>query len=235
MLGQDGPSELTLTGGTHVSTSPCFHFLDATWRGYLAALGLHLRLEMDRPGFYPRGGGSIRAFLQPGARVAPLRLTQRGKVRMTGFSAVAGLPPGIARRQARRLTFRLKQLGHDADVSEETWEGGPGTVVALTLDTTPAPTLFFALGERGKPAERVADDVYDQVRAYLEAGEDHAVDPHSADQLILPLALAGGPSEFTVSEVTRHLTTNVAVVRHFVEREIICEGEEGQPGRVRVV
>src|SRR5439155_4429833 len=29
------PSELTLTGGTHVSTSPCYHFLDSTWRAYL--------------------------------------------------------------------------------------------------------------------------------------------------------------------------------------------------------
>jgi len=50
-----------------------------------------------------------------------------------------------------------------------TWEGGPGSVVAVELDTTPAPTLFFALGERGKPAERVADEACDAVIAYLDA------------------------------------------------------------------
>ena len=234
MLGTDSPSELILTGGTHVSTSPCFHFLDVTWRGYLAALGLRLRLEMKRPGFYPRGGGEVHVFLQPTAEIQPLRLLERGSVRVTGFSAVAGLPDQIARRQARRLKYRLEQNKLHAAIEEQTWEGGPGTVLAAVLDTKPVPTLFFALGERGKPAERVADDVVDEVLAYISAGEAHAVDPHSADQLPLPLVLAKGTSEYTVSEVTRHLTTNVAVIRRFLERDIVCEGEEGHPGRVRI-
>ena len=43
-------------------------------RAYLEAVGLRLRLEMVRPGFYPRGGGEVRAVLQPSAEVAPLRL-----------------------------------------------------------------------------------------------------------------------------------------------------------------
>jgi RNA 3'-terminal phosphate cyclase (ATP) len=61
------------------------------------------------------------------------------------------------------------------------------------------------------------------------------VDPHSADQLVLPLALAEGRSSYPVAEVTRHLTTNVAVIRRFLDREIVCEGEEGTPGLVRIV
>jgi RNA 3'-terminal phosphate cyclase (ATP) len=60
------------------------------------------------------------------------------------------------------------------------------------------------------------------------------VDSHSADQLVLPLALADGPSEYTVAEVTPHLTTNIAVIRQFLDREIVCEGEEGGPGIVRI-
>jgi RNA 3'-terminal phosphate cyclase (ATP) len=233
MFGTTAPSELILTGGTHVSTSPCFHFLDVTWRAYLQKLGLHLRLEMKRPGFYPRGGGEVHVFLQPTAEIKPLHLVERGPVKVTGFSAVAGLPDQIARRQARRLTYRLGQNDLRVSIEEETWEGGPGTVLAAILDTTP-PTLIFALGERGKPAERVADDVVDEVLEYVAAGEQHAVDPHSADQIVLPLALANGSSEFTVSKVTLHLHTNIAVIRQFLEREIVCEGEEGHPGRVRI-
>ena len=234
MLGKDGPSELTLTGGTHVSTSPCFHFLDVTWRAYLALMGLRIRLRMDRPGFYPRGGGVVQAFLQPCAEIQPFRLLERGPVRVSGFSAVAGLPDQIARRQARRATVRLRQHDLEADLQEQTWEGGPGTVLALVLDTRPAPTLFFGLGERSKPAERVADDAVDQVFAYLGAGNDAAVDVHSADQIVLPLALAKGPSEYTVAEVTLHLLTNVAVIRRVLDRDILCEGEQGKPGRVRI-
>src|SRR5206468_11887413 len=83
MLGAEFPSELILTGGTHVSTSPCFHFLDVTWRAYLQALGLRLRMEMKRPGFYPRGGGEVHVFLQPCSEVSPLRLLERGPVKVT--------------------------------------------------------------------------------------------------------------------------------------------------------
>jgi RNA 3'-terminal phosphate cyclase (ATP) len=95
------------------------------------------------------------------------------------------------------------------------------------------PTLFFGLGARGKPAERVADEAVDQALAYLDSGPGR-VDLHSADQLVLPLALAEGPSEYGVSEVTLHLTTNVAVIGRFIDREVVCEGELGGPGRVRI-
>src|SRR5205814_6044836 len=120
-----------------------------------------------------------------------------------------------------------------ADIQEETWPGGPGTVLALTVATTPAPALFFGLGERGKRAERVADEAVEQVLAYLDAAPA-AVDVHSADQLVLPLALAEGPSTFSTTAVTQHLLTNIEVIRHFVDRTITCEGEEGQPGIIHI-
>lgn len=227
------PSQLTLIGGTHVSTSPCYHFLETTWRRYLELLGLRVSLRMVRPGFYPRGGGQVEAHIQPAARLTGLRLRERGPIRLTGFSAVAGLPEDIARRQARRTRFRLEQHGLKADIRAETWDGGPGTVLAVIVHTTPVPILFVGLGARGKPAERVADEAVDQVLAYVQAAPA-AVDFHSADQLVLPLALADGPSEYTVAEVTRHLTTNIDIIRRFIERAIDCEGEEGQPGVVRI-
>src|SRR3954452_13638053 len=59
------PSEVTLVGGTHVRTSPGFHFLDTTWRRYLAQCGLKVSLTLLRPGFYPRGGGMVLASIQP--------------------------------------------------------------------------------------------------------------------------------------------------------------------------
>src|SRR5437763_9801015 len=73
-----GPSELTLTGGTHVRTSPCFHFLEATWRRYLEQLGLRIRLRLVRPGFYPRGGGRVEAAIQPCPRLHGASLPERG-------------------------------------------------------------------------------------------------------------------------------------------------------------
>ena len=91
----------------------------------------------------------------------------------------------------------------------------------------------MGLGERGKPSEAVADEAVDQLLAF-EAVADAAVDLHSADQILLPLAFAAGRSEFSVSEVTDHLRTNVATIGAFLERKITVEEpeDEGQPARV---
>ncbi len=233
-LAADRPSDLTLVGGTHVRTSPSFHFLQLTWRRYLERMGLHVTLNLARPGFYPRGGGVVETHVEPCRRLNGLTLRQRGPVEVRGFSAVAGLPEHIAARQARRAVNGLRQrCGVDADIRQETWPGGPGSVIAIVVDTEPAPALFVAVGERGKPAERVADEAVEQTAAYLAAAPA-AVDCHSGDQIVLPLALAEGTSEYTVTEVTRHLRTNVTVIRRFIERDVVIEGEEGGPGRVTI-
>ena len=229
-----GPSDVILTGGTHVMTSPCFHFLDVTWRAYVELLGVRIRLRLRRSGFYPRGGGVVEAHIQPCPKLRGLELEDCGAVsRARVMSAVAGLPETIAQRQARRAEVRLQAYRLHVEHQLETWAGGPGTVLAVELDTQPAPTLFFSLGARGKPAERVADEAVDQVIAYLGEGPT-AVDRHSADQLILPLTLAEGTSHFAVAEITQHLLTNVAVIRQFVERDITCQGNQGETGVVRV-
>jgi RNA 3'-terminal phosphate cyclase (ATP) len=233
-LAGGGPSRLTFVGGTHVPHSPCFHFLDMTWRRYLEIMGLNVTLDMRRPGFYPRGGGIVDALIEPVQGLRGLRLTERGPLkRATGFSAVAGLPESIAQRQADQAMSRLAPTKLRTFIPIQHWDDGPGTVLAIILETTPVPTFFFGLGGRGKRAERVADEAADQALAYLDAGRG-VVDPHSADQIALPLALTEGASEYSVSAVTEHLLTNVAVIKRFIDRPIDCEGALGEPGLVRV-
>ena len=85
-------------------------------------------------------------------------------------------------------------------------------------------STFVALGRPGLPAEAVADQAADELLDYLN--QPGAVDAHSADQLLLPLALAEGESAFTVAEVTEHLRTNVRTIRAFLDRQIVV-GETG--------
>jgi RNA 3'-terminal phosphate cyclase (ATP) len=226
----NGPSHLTLEGGTHVTHAPTFQFLDGTWAAYMTRLGLQISLKLIRPGFYPRGGGIIEVAIQPCSQLTGITLTQRDSIeQVTGFSAVAGLPESIAKRQARRAMFRLAQAKLVARIDHESWPDGPGTVLGIRVDS-PMPTWFTALGERGKPADKVADDAVDQVIAHVASNAP--VDRFSADQMLLPLAFAGGPSEFHVAEITQHLLTNIATIKHFLERDFIVTGEVGSPGHV---
>jgi len=79
----------------------------------------------------------------------------------------------------------------------------------------------------------VADEACDELEEHLASGM--AIDMHLADQLIIPMALAKGNSEFTTSRITRHLLTNTAVVERFLPVRFRISGEEGQPGLVQRV
>ena len=104
-------STVIITGGTHVSWSPCFHYLAMHWMPYLRQMGFEFQLTLDQPGFYPRGGGRITANIRPSRKILPIHLTQRGKLlQITGISAVASLKRSIAERQKRQALLRLQAL-----------------------------------------------------------------------------------------------------------------------------
>lgn len=229
-----GACTVEVTGGTHVKQSPSVSFLGLTWRGWMQRLGLELELEVQRTGFYPRGGGHVTMTVQPATAPRALELAHPappGKV-VSGFAAVAGLPETIALRMARRAEEGLARERIRASLNIETWPGGPGAVIGLADGSELVPALFVALGERGKTAERVAEEAVRDLVAHRAGGG--GVDEHSADQLVLPLAFARSPSTYAVARVTQHLLTNVGTLNAFLDREVSVEGEEGQPGRVRI-
>ncbi len=230
----DKPSEITITGGTHNAHAPCYHFLETTWTAYMARIGIQVEVKMPRPGFYPRGGGEIRAVVHPCSRVNGLSLLACPELTTAGgFSAFAGLPESVGKRQARRLSVRMKSEGVESHIPVEEWQAAnPGSVAAVIFRQAPVPPLFFGLGERGKPAESVADDAADEAIAFRDA--KCPVDPHSADQLLLPLAFSDDASEYRTSEITRHTTTNMETVRRFTDRSIQVEYGAGKSGVVRV-
>lgn len=230
---------VVLTGGTFNPKAPAYPFLEHTWRAYLAALGLPIALAMPAAGFYPRGGGRLEAWIEPAMPKAWVR-TGRGSLRrILGIAGVANLSDNIAGRLRDRAVQRLRAQGLTADVEIEAvrWPSpGQGAALSLIAEHEGAiPATFVGLGQRGKSSEDVADEAVDQLLAF-EAVDQGAVDPHSADQILLPLALAEGRSIYTVSQTTDHLRTNAATIGAFLDRPITIEepSTEGQHGRVVV-
>ena len=65
-------------------------------------------LELKRFGFYPAGGGSCTARIEPVAKLMPLVLEQRGaRLRAYAESFIAALPVHIARRELDVIRRRL--------------------------------------------------------------------------------------------------------------------------------
>ena len=234
-LRAEQPIRLTLMGGTFNMAAPSFPFLETTWRAHLASLGSTMALAMPSAGFYPRGGGQLDAWIEP-ANLKSLTLTDRSPLtRIDGIAGVSNLRPEIARRMRDQAEARLAERGLSAEIELVDWPSlGQGAAISLsaTYGQGGIPATFVGLGERGKPAEVVADEAVAELLAFHDAGGG-AVDPHSADQILVPLALAPGRSEYTVSAVTEHLLTNVMTIRAFLDRAIEVEESEGDgPGRV---
>ncbi|WP_068409379.1 RNA 3'-terminal phosphate cyclase [Planctomyces sp. SH-PL62] len=232
-------ARVVLTGGTFNPKAPAFPFLDQTWREHLANLGTPIALAMPSAGFYPRGGGRLEAWIEP-AKPSPWVRTTRGDLlRIRGVAGAANLREDVVRRLRDRALSRIADEGWNVDVEIEaaSWPSpGQGAAISLTaVHAGSAPATFVGLGERGKPAELVADEAVDELLDFLGV-PDGAVDPHSADQILLPLALAEGRSVYTVSRVTEHLRTNADTIRAFLPREIEIEEavSPDQPGRVIV-
>lgn len=228
------PSRVEVTGGTHVPMSPSFHYLARHWAAVVDRIGLGVRLDLVRAGFYPRGGGEARAEVQPWKRPATLNLETRGNlVALRGIAGAARLP-GVAERMreaARERLWESRRL-------ESAWEVVPvpapakGCFVLLEAIFEHGRAAIGLLGERRVPAEVLGDRAARRLLRFLEADEG-AVDPYLADQLVLPLALAGGGGRITTPEVTGHLQTVADVVSRF-GFPARTWGRRGGPGGVEI-
>jgi RNA 3'-terminal phosphate cyclase (ATP) len=229
-------TKIVITGGTHVPFAPCADYLDLVWRLAVSRLGFDIERFAIRHGFYPRGGGELAATILPSRPAATFDWLSRGSlIAITPISLVVGLPASIAARQGQQAERRLRQAGLegllDRPIIQTRQAGAPGTMLFLYLRFETGSAAFFALGERGKPAETVADQAVDECLGYLSSG-DYPVDPYLADQLLVPIAAAGVAAQFSTSRVTEHLLTNAAVVSRFCERKIEIVGRVGQPAAV---
>jgi RNA 3'-terminal phosphate cyclase (ATP) len=226
----EGPSYLTLRGGTHVSWSPPYHYLAHVYLPALARLGVDAEVHIERWGWYPRGDGEMTATIAGNAHLRPHDFTARGeRRRVWGISASSNLPPHVRQRQMKQALARLGDQGIaiECDLFDAP-STGPGASLFICPVYTQGAAGFTGYGRLGFPAEKVADVAVDRFLAYERA--QGAVDPHLADQLVLPLALAGGA--LTTVEVTQHQITNIWVVEQFLGPRCRLEGEEGEEGRM---
>lgn len=230
----DQASLVTVKGGTHVPWSPSFHYLQSIVAPLLSRLGVHAGFSIQSWGWYPIGGGQVSARIAPSRALRPLIAVDRGRLlRVTGISAISNLPHHIASRQRDRARAVLNSQGIDASIEVlSAPSAGKGSFLFLAAEFERLTAGFGGLGAIGKRAEEVADEACDEFLSHLRA--QGALDPHLADQVVPWLAFCEGPSEFTTSRVTRHLLTNLWVVRQFMEIEVRVEGSEGGEGRILI-
>lgn len=231
LLVGDEPSILNLEGGTHNPLAPPFDFLEKTFLPVLRRMGVGIEATLLRPGFFPAGGGRMQVRITPCAKLAPAELLERGDI--SGRAAkviIAGLPANIADRQIEGLKRSLGWPDEAFSVDRQSDGFGPGNVVLAEITCGEHTEVFSAFGERGVRSEQVVDRVVKQVREYLVHGAP--VGEFLADQVLIPLALAGGGT-FRAGHLSRHSLTNMEVIRMFLGTNF--EVADDSPDTKRVI
>lgn len=229
LLAADRPATIEIEGGTHNRSAPPYEFLAGAFLPLLRRMGAAVELELVRPGFEPAGGGLLIARTQP-SRLRPLALLERGAlVRKTATAFVSALPGEIAERELAVLAGRPDLSDAERRIRTIPTPRGPGNLVAIEVEHEQVTEIFTALGARGLPGEEVATRAADEAARYLAT--DVPVGLYLADQLLLPLALAGGGTYRTLAPST-HTTTQAAVITDWLGTSIRWEIEPGGAARV---
>ncbi|HKZ50111.1 MAG TPA: RNA 3'-terminal phosphate cyclase [Candidatus Nanoarchaeia archaeon] len=217
-----GKVKLEIKGGTTVSWSPPIEYFQNVYCDYLEKMGILVNSEVVRYGFYPKGGGIVKAEVTPVKQPMPLDLTQRGKLLNIKAWAIATKDlekAGVAERMLAEFEKSLKDY-KIVSSAEYVSAANPFAYIYGHALFENCKLSASALGERGKSSEAVGSEA--ALELAKEISSDATVDKHLADQLIPFLGLFGG--EFITSEITEHTKTNIWVTEKFVDKKFKIEG-----------
>ncbi|UKL13237.1 RNA 3'-terminal phosphate cyclase [Dissulfurimicrobium hydrothermale] len=232
VLHTDAISTVTIAGGTHVPSSPCFHYLAMVFAPLLKTMGAAIESDIEAYGFYPRGCGKITCRIHGTEDIRPLDLmTSSGLEAVSILSGVCNLPVSIAQRQARAAEREIEALVDEIGIVPieliDARRHGPGKGTFLFLNSRRGGVAagFTAFGAPGKKAEDVGREA---ARAFLKYfAANAALDPYITDQIVLYAAICKKRSVFTTSEITSHMLTNLWVIEQFIPIRYQVDGDIG--------
>lgn len=221
LLMAEEASTLIINGGTHNPLAPSIDFLNQCFLPHLKQLGANVSVELERPGFFPRGAGQIKASISPVSRWNHLELLERGRLlnqRATIF--LVGLPFHIAEREKQALK------GLNIQVTQLDRNYGQSNLILLTLLCENVTEVLSVFGKKGLKAEHLVQGLLQERDTFLKA--EVPVGEFLADQLLLPMTLGKGGSFLTVKP-SLHTLTNIEIIQRFMDVSIdVNETDKGQ-------
>jgi RNA 3'-terminal phosphate cyclase (ATP) len=213
------PSTVNVSGGTHNSLAPTADYTAKCFLPLLAKMGASIHFSLLRHGFMPAGGGVIRAEITPCAALQPLHLRERAaQLEISATVVVSQLSEQIVKRVHMALESGLSALGAIQAQTRLVTDAACAGIVcwAGALDATNGLCeLSTAYGQMGRTAENLGSSAARGILRYLQS--QVPVGPHLADQLMLPLAMAGAGSLISLPGDS-HFQTNNSVIQAFLGR-----------------
>ncbi|MEM2137422.1 MAG: RNA 3'-terminal phosphate cyclase, partial [Candidatus Methanomethylicia archaeon] len=212
-----------IIGGTDNPLAPPVDYISNILKPLLEKMNLKFDIQVLRRGFYPRGGGIIRTYIEPSTNIKPIKLENQGSIKtVKGIAYSSILPEHIIHRMTNTASKIIKEAGFNVDIEMEILQQNhpkcalsPGCGIVLWAETTTGCIMGAnSLGEIGKPAERVGEEAAKQL--INEIHGKGTVDMYAADQLIIYMILAEGESIIKVSQISMHVLTCIELGKRFL-------------------
>lgn len=226
LLQADGPSELQLEGGTHNPFAPPFDFINEVYLPRLRQMGAKVEAEIERWGFYPAGGGTFRVNVEPIVAWKKLSIMACSEKHSIDVRAILSDVPYIAGEKELNYLHEFIEFPEADGQVLQVPSPGPGNALMVAVRAESGDELFTAFGAVNLPAKTVAKRVAEEVRAFLAAHVP--VGTHLADQLLVPMALAGG-GEFVTQPLSLHAQTNIEIIKKFINIPITVGARPASP------
>ena len=219
-------SAVRIEGGTHNPMAPPFEFIEQCFLPILQRMGVKASVSLARHGFMQAGGGELTAEITPVKKWKKLKLTERGDAEgKFGKVLHAHLPREIAQREIAAAANVLGWSEDDISLRYATDSIGPGNAILLGACFANVNEISTGIAQMGKSAEAVATGAAKGLKAYLASSAPVGV--HLSDQLLLPMALAGG-GVFYTRAISDHSETNMRLIEQFLSVKFnVAEVEPG--------
>lgn len=213
-LHADKEVSLEITGGTDVKWSPSTTYFQEILCRFLKKMEVEIETEIIKYGFYPKGGGNVKTTIKPRQKLKPINLVERGKLKRVDIISIASKfleKSKVAERQIKGANKIFDKFDRESFEYVDTFS--PGSFLHMNAHYDNCILGSTALGEKGKPAERVGEECALLLKKQIKSNA--CLDRWMADQIIPYMAFAGD-SKVSVAEVTKHTQTNIWITEQFL-------------------
>ncbi len=212
----DRTLNIDISGGTNVMWAPPIDSYQQVLYPLMSRMGVEASVEILERGFYPEGGGRVKAAFQPIRKIKPLKLIDLGELKSVSVTCYTQhLPKWVPDQMLEGCHSVLGGIC-DFDVTMQNTTGGSrGAGISLVAEYENGFLGSNALSTRGHPARQAGVDAASDLVQVMNSGS--TLDVHTADQLLPYMAMAEGDSAFTVSRISRHLLSQMDTLETFLD------------------
>ncbi len=211
--------EYILEGGTDVRWSPSIDYMREILQPTLTEI-MHIDTEIERRGFFPKGGGRIHVRVGEKKESTPIRLTERGTIQYFAVHISASreyLDEDLCEKLEQAIRVHLdiyhKPIQFKNGYIYTSSKGYSVTISAVHATHKPIHTIGASvLGDEVDTPLQAVQLLKQRLEEQLN--KPGAVDEHLADQLIVYLGIHGG--ELTTTNITNHTRTAIQTTEYFL-------------------